>query len=252
MTSALPVHFRTGLRALGIIGGKPVWPVFGGDDSADAAAQAAAKAAADAAAAKAATDAAAAAAAAKANEPGYPANTAVDDMTPAQQVAYWKFHARKHEDRAKTFGTLTAEQLKELQDKADKHDALEAELGSEADKKAAEAKKTAEADADAKYQPMLAETAFRIAIGDRKTEAEVTGFLEELNLTKFLSADGKVDTVKVLARVEQFAPATGTQGSRPGPSANGQGGQRHQRSPAGAKDVGAGRDLYAEMHPAKK
>lgn len=44
----LPVHFRTGLRAVGIVNGRPVWPVLGGDESEDAAAQAAAKVAADA------------------------------------------------------------------------------------------------------------------------------------------------------------------------------------------------------------
>jgi hypothetical protein len=32
-TRALPLHPITGLRALGIVAGKPVWPVFGADDS---------------------------------------------------------------------------------------------------------------------------------------------------------------------------------------------------------------------------
>ncbi len=34
------------------------------------------------------------------NEHGYPEGKPVADMEPAHQVAYWKYHARKHEDRA--------------------------------------------------------------------------------------------------------------------------------------------------------
>lgn len=34
------------------------------------------------------------------NEHGYPDNTPTADMTPEHQVAYWKHHARKHEQRA--------------------------------------------------------------------------------------------------------------------------------------------------------
>ncbi|MEV4939552.1 hypothetical protein [Streptomyces zaomyceticus] len=34
------------------------------------------------------------------NEHGYPDNTPTADMSPEHQVAYWKHHARKHEQRA--------------------------------------------------------------------------------------------------------------------------------------------------------
>jgi len=34
------------------------------------------------------------------NEHGYPEGKPVAEMEPAHQVAYWKYHARKHEDRA--------------------------------------------------------------------------------------------------------------------------------------------------------
>ncbi|MEO3974366.1 hypothetical protein [Streptomyces sp. CAU 1734] len=34
------------------------------------------------------------------NEHGYPDNTPTSDMAPEHQVAYWKHHARKHEQRA--------------------------------------------------------------------------------------------------------------------------------------------------------
>lgn len=110
----------------------------------------------------------------------------------------------------------------EIKAKADKHDALEDELSSEADKKAREARKAAEAEKDAEYQPRMAETAFRIAIGDRKTADEVEEFIGDLNLTRFLK-DGQVDTAKVLSRVEQFIGKASTAPTRVGPSSSGQG-----------------------------
>lgn len=185
---------------------------------------------------------------------GYPEGTPLEQMNAEQQANYWKHQARKHEDRVKAFGKLTPEELATLRDKAGKHDALEFELGSEADKRAAAARKEAEEAKDALYRPMLAETALRVAIGDRKTAEEVDDFIGDLNLSRFLTDDGKVNTAKVLATVEKFAPATGNQQQqRPGPSANGQGNRSgSNRSTPGSNSVGAGRDLFAQMHPAKK
>jgi hypothetical protein len=159
--------------------------------------------------------------------------------------------SRKWEGRAKA--APSPEELAELRAKAERQDALEQELASEADKKANEARKAAKDEADATYRPMLAETAFRIAIGDRKTEDEVSDFIADLNLERFLTDDGKVDTAKVLARVEQFAPATAQQSqTRPGPTAAGQGNRSgNARTQPGMGTVSAGRDLYAEMHPKK-
>lgn len=151
------------------------------------------------------------------SEPAYPANTPLEQMTAEQQAAYWKAQSRKHEDRSKAFGALTPEQLAELRAKADRQDALEAEMSDGLTKAVAEAKKATASEADAKYQPMLVETAFRIAIGDRKTPEETADFIGDLNLTRFLGSDGQVDTAKVLARVEQFAPATGTRSPVRGP-----------------------------------
>lgn len=118
----------------------------------------------------------------------------------------------------------------EIKAKAEKHDALELELSSEAEKQAREAAKKATEEAESKYRPKLAETAFRIAIGDRKTADEVTDFIADLNLSRFLTETGDVDTAKVLARVEQFTGNNKTTTpSRIGPSASGQG----TRAPAG-------------------
>lgn len=37
MQNTLPIHPRTGLRAVGIVAGKPVWPIFGAEDNPPAA-----------------------------------------------------------------------------------------------------------------------------------------------------------------------------------------------------------------------
>lgn len=181
-------------------------------------------------------------------EPEFPPNTPVAEMTDKQAAAYYKHQARKHEDRVKSFGGLTTEQLAELRAKAEKHDALELELSGTAEQAAAKAKADTQAENDAKYRPMLAETAFRVAIGDRKSEEEVDDFLGDLNLDRFVADDGKVDTAKVLARVEQFAPAKGTSTTLKGPTVTGHG----SGSGAGSGTALTGSELYDRLHPKKK
>jgi hypothetical protein len=184
------------------------------------------------------------------SDPGFPANTPTEQMTAEQRANYWQFHARKHEDRNKALGGITPEQLADIQAKAAKHDALELELGTTADKAAAQARQEAEQAVRAQIQPLLAETAFRVAIGDRKSQTEVDEFIADLNLPRFLTNDGKVDTAKVLARVEQFAPAMGNQQQqRKGPTVTGHG------SGSGASGGGlsglSGSELFDRLHPKK-
>ncbi len=51
---------------------------------------------------------------------GYPENTPLDRMTGEQREAYWKYHARKHEERANQ--APTPQELAELREKAGKYD----------------------------------------------------------------------------------------------------------------------------------
>lgn len=245
--TVLPTHPRTGLAAVGTVNGRPVWPICGGDDSADAAAQAAAKAEADtqAAAAKAAADTAAA-------ETGFPANTPVAEMSAQQQAAYWQDKARKHEGRVKALGNLTPEQLAELKEKADKADNLELDLGTDIEKASALAKRAAADEADAKYRPMLVNAEFKAAAAGRIAPDKLATILEPLDLSKFLAADGTPDTDKVTAYIDGIAPATGstTATTRPGPSPSGQG-QRGGQTAAPAQSVAAGRELYRNRRPAR-
>ena len=64
-------------------------------------------------------------------EPKFPANTPVKDMTPDQQAAYHQHQARKHENRVKAFGEYTPEKIKQLEQE---RDALRQGSQSDADK----------------------------------------------------------------------------------------------------------------------
>lgn len=259
----LPIHARTRLLAVGIVRGRPVWPILGGDDTADAAAQAAAKATADAAkvaADQAAADAAAKAAAdAAANEKGYPENTPVSEMTPDQRNAYDRHMRDQNRAKAQEWksitGDMTPEQfrahMQDLQAKAARQDALERELMSDKDKAVAEATDTAKAAARAELLPDLVHAKFEAAAAGRLTGEQISAILAPLDLKFFLDTSGKVDTAKVNTYVEQVAPAKGTNGTQPprlGPSSSGQGNRGNSTTGA---SVASGRDLYLSKHPAK-
>jgi len=230
----LPTHPLTGIRAVYIDRhGRPRFPIMGGDDSGDGGDD---DASGDGSASS------------TASEPGFPANTPLEQMTAEQREAYWKHYARRNEDRVKAFGKLTPEELTTLREKASQVDALTAASRSDMEKAVDEARQTTQREADAKYLPLLAETAFRVAIGDRRPQNEVDDFIADLNLSRFLTDDGQVDTAKVLSRVEQFAPATGNRRSPAGPTVFGLGAPTPQRPAPGEQ----GRAMAAKRFGAKQ
>lgn len=219
--TCMPQHPRTHLYAIGITrSGKPIWPVMGGEDSADAAAQAEA-------AAKANADKAA-------ETTGFPASTPLEQMTSDQREAYWKHQARKHEGRVKAFGDLTPEKLTELQEKARRNDELELELGSTADKAAAKAAQDAQDKTRGEFQPQLIQARLDAAAARAGvTEDDLTAALEFVDTAKFLGADGAVDTDKVKAFIATIKPAISASAGgfgRTGPSSSGLG---HHQAAAG-------------------
>lgn len=178
---------------------------------------------------------------------GFPANTPWQDMTPAEQVSYWQHQSRRHEDRVKAIG-LTPEQVKDLRDKAARHDALEREMMSDKDKAVAEATDRAKADAYATVIPKLVAAEFKAAAAGRIEAERLTTIIEPLDLAKFLTDSGDVDTEKVSRFVDGIAPAKGSDSTttKLGPSAHGQG-VRAGSSAAGAS-VASGRELYQQRH----
>jgi hypothetical protein len=145
---------------------------------------------------------------------GFPANTPLTEMTVDQQ-AYWKHQARKHEDRVKAYGGLTPEQLADLQEKAEQFDMLAAASQTDTERAISEAAFNARSSPKPRSCPARRRRVPRAAAGRLEADKLAT-ILEPLDLSKFLTDDGEVDTAKVSAFVDGIAPAKGNRGPTPG------------------------------------
>lgn len=193
--------------------GRPVWPIMGGapDDQAggDAGAADADKGGdqgGDADKDKGGSDAGAD----DAKDRGFPANTPVAEMSAPQQAAYWQHQARKHETRATEYrqaagGKTAAEVQSEL-------DTLRREKMSADERAIDDAKRQAREEATREYGPRSVRTAFDLLLGDMP-EGERNAEIELLDLSKFLTDSGAVDTAKVRRAAEKIAPADKGTGS---------------------------------------
>jgi hypothetical protein len=202
----------------------------------DAAAKAAAdaQAAADKAASdKAAADKAAADAAAASADKGFPEGTPIAEMTAPQQAAYWKYQARKHEDTSKAradYDAVVAER-----------DALKKATQTDAEKAVDEAKVAARKEALLEAAPKLVAAEFKAELKGTRSPEQIAALLAPLDLTKFLTADGEVDTDKV----STYAAGLGSAGKE-WPDT----GQGNRRTTA-AKGVSAGADLFEQSRSKK-
>lgn len=212
----LPVHPRTGLKALGVTRtGQPVWPIAGGSgdggDGADGGSGGDGGGSGDGGGAgsgdggdpgdggtgddggsKGGTD------------KGFPDNTPVADMTAEQQAAYWKFHARKHEERANARADYDA-----VKAKADELDELKKSQMSDQDKAVQEAKDQARAETLAEVGGRMVDTHINAAVtANRITQDQADVVLGSLDRSKFLTDDGDVDADKVEALLTTLAPSS--------------------------------------------
>lgn len=108
----------------------------------------------------------------------------------------WKALARKHEGSAKA-NADAAKRLAEIEE-ANK---------SEVEKAVEAARKEGTSEALRSLAPRLVAAEFRIAAAGRLTTEQVAEFLEDLDLTRYLTDDGEVDTDRVAKKVEALAPA---------------------------------------------
>lgn len=95
----------------------------------------------------------------------------------------------------------------DLKAKADKHDALELELGSAADKAAAQARAEERAKASQEWTPRVVKAEFRAAAKGVLNDEQVTALLEDLDLSKFVTDAGDVDEEKVAKKIAALAPS---------------------------------------------
>jgi hypothetical protein len=165
---------------------------------------------------------------------GFPENTSVAEMTDKQQAAYWKYQSRKHENTVKARSDYD-----DLKTKAAEADRLRQERETENEKAIREAREQAAADERQRLAPSLVQSEFRAAAKGVLTAEQTAALIEDLDLTKYLTATGEVDTAKVEKKVTAFAPNGQQQGG--GRQDLGQG----RRDGNGKPSVAAGADMFA-------
>ena len=174
------------------------------------------------------------------NDHGFPADTPVVEMTLEQQANYWKFHARKHEGKARERADY--DDQKALADKWREH---------EQNNKAPEQKvidqhvETARAAERAKLAPRLVRAEFKAEAAARVPEALLDAFLEDINHTTYLLDNGEVDVEKVKKRVTALSANAAPQKT---PPPNHQG---YRSNAGGATSVDNGRALFESRHAKK-
>lgn len=174
----------------------------------------------------------------KVYEHGYPKDTPLVEMNDKEQAAYWKFHARQHESKAKS-----REDYDQQKADAEKWRQAQKEQMTPDQKAIDAAKEEARAEERRKIAPRLVKAEFK-AKAKNVDEELLEAFLEDLDHTKYLNADGDVDAEKVKTRVEKLTPKQQQQQQR----------QNHQgyRRSDGATGVAGGRDLFATRNKNKQ
>lgn len=143
------------------------------------------------------------AAPAQAEEPkadlGFPPNTSTDDMTEAQQLAYWKNEAKKQTRINRERGDYDS-----IKAKADQLDALTREQQTDHERALADARTQASKDAFHASLPRLVSAELRA----RAVTAEVADEqIDLLDLTKFVTDSGDLDTAKIDRLAANLKPA---------------------------------------------
>ncbi|MGV0042027.1 hypothetical protein [Mycobacterium colombiense] len=156
---------------------------------------------------------------------GFPEGTPLAEMTDAQQAAYWKHHARRHEDTVKGYKGLTPQQVAELQAE---NDSLKGEKLS-ADEKALkaardEAYKQAQQEAQAQYLPQIQRSAVQSIASGIVQGDKLNAFLDIVSPalpdgkfqppTAVLGDDGQVSEEKVMGYLTAMY-GTGAQPAQP-------------------------------------
>jgi len=136
---------------------------------------------------------------------GFPENTPVVEMTSEQQAAYWKFQSRKHENAFKSLGVKDPAELERLRQADQELERIRAEQQTDTERAVSEAEKRGRTEAAQQFGQELVKAKFEAAAAGRVPN--IAELVEDLNLTKFLGADGKPDADAITAAVNRFAPA---------------------------------------------
>lgn len=175
----LPIHPRTGLRALGFTSRGPVWPVMGGSgDGGDGGGDAG---------------------------DGAPADKGSGDTgwkPPASQADLDRIISdRLARDRRANFADYDA-----LKDKAGQFDALAAASRTDAERLADEARQDERAKVTSAATTRTVRAEFRAAAKGVLEADQLAALMEDRDLLKYADADGEPDVAKIEKLVTAFAP----------------------------------------------
>jgi hypothetical protein len=134
---------------------------------------------------------------------GFPANTPIVDMTVEQRAKYWEHQSKKHEKNRKP------DNLADLQAKAQKLDQIENDAKSP-DQKAIDAARAEGLLAGRRELLPAAIAAELRAQVPTLTAEEVTEIVDDLNLDKFMTADGGIDMDRVTAHAAKLGGTPST------------------------------------------
>jgi hypothetical protein len=133
---------------------------------------------------------------------GYPQGTPLEQMNADQREAYWKYHARQWETRAKERNDYDA-----VKAKAEQYDQFVASQATEQEKAIAAARAEGERSATGRAAVVLVDAHVRAGLQQRLQPHQVEALASNLNHQHFLGADGlTVDAAKVAAFVDTVAP----------------------------------------------
>lgn len=197
-SSDLPTHPRTGRQAVGIVNGKPVWPILGGsgegDDGGDGGA----------------------------GDGGQGGNGGQGDgapsyTPPASQADLDRIVQDRLARLSKSYG-MTPEEAKTFKTRVG---VLENDLSSESDKIAKKAADDARAEERTKGTTRAVRAEFRAAAKGTLTDAQRDALLEDLDLSRYADEDGEPDVDKIEKKIKAFAPAQGKTPAPPRPLGQG-------------------------------
>lgn len=149
-------------------------------------------------------------------------------MTVEQQLAYWRHQARKHEKMAKDRSDYD-----DLKREAGEARRLRKERETETERAVREAAEKGRSDTLAEVAPRLVLARFEVAAAGRIQPDRLAVLTEDVDLGRYVRADGTVDTDKVASRVDAWAPAD-TRGAGPRPDTS----QGSRGTPTTGTDVG--------------
>lgn len=182
-------------------------------------------------------------------ENGFPPNTPWRDMKPDEQVAYWQFQSRKHEQRVQQMGDY--EQLRAQAAEYQQHLAANQ---TEHQRAIADAHRQGATEALAQANSQLVDQWVRAAAAGRLHQESVDALLAGLNRAAFVT-NGAVDTDRVWSFVSSLTGAPGQSVPQPPAPASAQPQQQQQpvvqqqplfqpiaapAGPTGAPDFGQG------------